>query len=100
LPDAVAVDPVRKEGYREMERRTAVGLLRERQADALPTVETLPVAGDDGTPRSVLALQSLELDEPDRRPQLVEPVVEAREADVVGVRVPAMAIPGQRRHPV
>ena len=63
-------------------------------------VERLAVARSDPRPARVLLGQPSQLHGPDGRPNLVEAVVEARQHDVVARGVPAVAIPGERRHAV
>ena len=63
-------------------------------------MQRLAVASRDLCPAGVLRRQAPELNEPHRRPQLVEAVVEAGEEHVVARGVPAVARPRERRHPV
>ena len=81
-------------------RRRPLLELAERDRHAARAVQRLAVAGRDPCPAGVLRRQAPELNEPHRRPQLVEAVVEAVEEHVVTRGVPAVARPGQRRHPV
>src|SRR5438874_370336 len=58
------------------------------------------VTGDEPGARGVQFVEPRELNEPHRRPRLVEPVVETELDDVVAGGVSAMAVPRRRRHPV
>ncbi len=62
--------------------------------------ELCPIPGHDATARRVSLTKAWQLHEAHRSAKLVETVVEPLREDVVGVRVPPVTIPRQRRHAV
>ena len=98
--DRGAIRAVRQDDDGQVVRGNAPWPLLERHHEPTLPVERLAVAGDDASSRRVLSGQQLQLLRPDGCPHLVEPVVEPREDDVVVGRMPALAVPRERRHSV
>ncbi len=90
----------RKNDHGQVVGRLARAVRRERHLDPGGAVERRPVLLNEAPAGCVVLREPPQLDEPDRRADLVEAVVEAVLDHVVAVRVAAVTVPRQRRHPV
>ena len=82
--DSISIDRIRENDYGQMVGRDPLAVtISKRHRQPINAVQCLAIAAGDPRPGLVLLNQARKLDEAHRRPNLVEPVVEPGQNDVV-----------------